>query len=313
LTSDIDDQVFRIDNPRFIPYYCGAKKLITVLMKLECRVCVMTMPDLEKYQYKRSIVNKNIEYIYMDHGFSSLTMVARKQAFDYFDTIFTYGKNVDKEIRAMEKFYGSKEKNLVGTGYDLFYKLEKNYVPVVNEKKTVILASSWQKDNIMESCLDDLVQSFEKLGYKVIIRPHPEFIKRFPQKIQKIKSKFPNELQLDFSVNIMNADVLVTDWSSIGWEFTYATNKPCIFINTPIKALNPDWDKYGIEPLEIFVRDKIGTAVDIADIKDMGAKIKAIEKITNPRKVIKDIMYDNSKANEIGGKYIIDAVKKERQ
>lgn len=309
LTSDVDDKVFAINHPRFHAYYCGPKKLISVFMKLDCKVMVMSMPDLQRYQYKRSIVNKNVEYVYVDHGFSSLTFVARKHAFDHFDTLFCYGKNYNEEAAAMAKYYGIKEQKLINTGYALYEDLKNNYKAKENAEKTIIIAPSWQKDNIFESCIDDIMNELLKTDYKVILRPHPEFIKRFPRKIEALKNKYQNELQLDFSTNILDADILISDWSSVAWEFSYAANKPALFINTPAKVMNPDWDKYGVTPIEISLREKIGVAVELNEISGIKDKIDLLSEIKDVREIIESMMYDNSNANEISGKYIIDAVK----
>lgn len=183
------------------------------------------------------------------------------------------------------------------------------YTPTTNDKITVIIAPSWQKDNIFESCIDDLMRSLSKFNYRVILRPHPEFIKRFPQKIEKLKLSYNNELQLDFSVDILNADLIITDWSSIAFEFSYVTNKPSLFINTPMKILNSDWDKFGIEPLEIELRNKIGVSIDIDKISEIDKAINTLESIENPRKIIQEMMYENKYADKIAGEYIIRSIK----
>lgn len=309
LTSDINDQVFKINHPNFIPYYCGPKKLITVLMELDCKVAVFTMPDLHKYQYKRSIVNKNIEYVYVHHGFNSLTLTIKRNSLDYFDTVFCFGKHYNDEIRAMESFYGSKEKKLVDTGYDLYHQLKLKYVPQQNEKETIMIAPSWQKDNILETCIDDIMKYLDREKYKVLIRPHPEFIKRFPKKVELLRKKFGDALQLDFSTDILSADIIISDWSSVAWEFSYATNKPALFIETPMKIMNPDWDKFGLTPLEISIRDKIGKTIKPEEICNINEALDEIKKITNQQEIIDNMMYDNEKASEISGKYLIEEVK----
>lgn len=309
LTSDINDQVFKINHPNFIPYYCGPKKLITVLMELDCKVAVFTMPDLQKYQYKRSIVNKNIQYVYVHHGFNSLTLTIKKNSLDHFDTIFCFGKHYNDEIRAMEAYYGSKEKKLVNTGYDLYHQLKNKYTPQKNEKETIIIAPSWQKDNILETCIDDIMRELDDSKYKVLIRPHPEFIKRFPKKVEILKKKFGDSLQLDFATDILNADIIISDWSSVAWEFSYTTNKPALFINTPMKIMNPDWDKYGLTPLEISIKDKIGKTIEIDQIHTINQAIEDIKKIENPQEIIASLMYDNEKASEISGRYLIEEIK----
>lgn len=311
LTSDINDQVFKIQHERFFAYYCGPTKLITTLMKLDCKVMVMTMQDLHKHQYKRSIVNKEIEYVYTDHGFGSFTFSSRKHAFDHYDTIFCIAKQNNQEIRTMEAYYGTKEKKLVNTGYDLFDKLKKNFTPKssTNSQKTIIIAPSWQKDNIFESCIHDIMNELLQTDYKVILRPHPEFTKRFPRKIESLKSKYKNAFQLDFATEILDADIIITDWSTIGSEFAYATNKPVLFINTPMKIMNTDWDKYGITPIDISLREKIGVSVNLDEIGNIREKLMLLKEIKNPCTIIQELMYDNSAASETSGKYLIEAVK----
>jgi len=313
LTSDIDDQVFKKKHPRFHAYYCGPHKMITVFMKMDCKVCVMTVPCFHKYQYKRSLV-REVEYVYIDHGFGSQTMVLEKDPFKYYDTVFCYGPNYNEELRVIEQFYGSKEKSLVDVGFPLFEELREKYAHYPpNEKKTVIIAPSWQKDNILDYCLDDLMAALSKTDYNVVLRPHPEYIKRFPLKIKALRAKYDNELQLDFQKSILSADILITDWSTVAYEFSYATNRPSVFINTPMKVLNPDWEKYGIEPIDITLRDKIGVAVDVEDIGTIDKALVALKQIKNPRAQLKKLLYDVSNAAEVGGGCIIKAVRRKKQ
>ena len=37
------------------------------MMKMDADIVVMTMPDLQRYHIKRSLVKKDVEYIYIDH------------------------------------------------------------------------------------------------------------------------------------------------------------------------------------------------------------------------------------------------------
>ena len=56
VTNDPNDIVFELakDNPRLKPYYIGVKKCITLMMRLEADVVVMTTPDLDNYYIKRT-------------------------------------------------------------------------------------------------------------------------------------------------------------------------------------------------------------------------------------------------------------------
>ena len=321
VTSDIADQVFEINHPRFKAYFCGYNGLIPLMMKMDADIVVMSMPDLEQYHIKRSLVKKDVEYIYVDHGMGSFNLTLRKGALDHFDTIFCYGKNHNEEIRAMERVYRLPEKRLVNVGFGLLDMLIEQYRSMENAgsaKQCILIAPSWQKDNIFECCLDELLAGLLTGDYKIIIRPHPEFVKRFPSKMKRIFDKYGDktgadfEIQMDFSSNstVYLSDLVITDWSSIAQEFSFTTKKPSLHINTPMKVTNPEWQRIGVEPMELWVRGKIGISVEIDRLGDIGKIARELlekqdvygEQI---QKLVCQHMYNVGNAAEVGAGYII--------
>lgn len=321
VTSDPKDKIFENKNDRIKAYYIGPNKLIAFMMKMDADMVVMTLPDLDQYHIKRSIVRKDVEYIYLDHGMTSYHLMLREHALDSYDTIFVYGPNHITEIRQMEELYGTKVKKLVKTGYALLDELLAGVATMQNqenEKKQVMIGPSWQKDNLLEYCLNDMLSQMLHRGYKVILRPHPEFIKRFPDKMKAIEERYKDdvgedfEIETDFSSNasVYTSDLVVTDWSSIAQEFSYATKKPSLFINTPMKIMNPNYKKIDAVPLDISLRDEIGVSVDIEDFEKLPKIIDDLlnrpdfyrEKITQ---VVEDNIYNIGRAAEASGQYII--------
>ena len=71
-------------------------------------------------------------------------------------------------------------------------------------------------------------------------------------------------LETDFSSNvtIFTADLVITDWSGIAYEFSFSTLKPTLFINTPMKVMNPDYKEIDVVPFDIEARDQVGISVD---------------------------------------------------
>ena len=67
VTSDSEDQIFELakDHSQIRPYYIGEKRLITLMMKMDADIVVMTMPDLENYHIKRSYVRAGISNTFM--------------------------------------------------------------------------------------------------------------------------------------------------------------------------------------------------------------------------------------------------------
>ena len=275
VTNDPKDQIFALakTEPRILPYYISVKKMVTLMMRLECDICVMTTPDLDNYYLKRSLMKKDIEYVFVPHDPSSAHMGFRDHALDHFDTVFMTGPHIKDEVRATEKLYGTKEKTLVEFGYPLMDELVEG-VRSLPEKKEgpaqILIAPSWQEDNLLDSCVDDLIRSLYGAGYKVIVRPHPEYAKRWPDKLQLLKERFAAEegerlvFEYDFSSasSVYSSDLLVTDWSGIGIEFGLATGKPVLFVNTQMKVANPNWEAVGIVPQEIRLRSVLGRAIE---------------------------------------------------
>lgn len=334
ITSDPEDQIFAIaeQEPRIKPYYIGEKRLITLMMKLEADIMCMTMPDIETYHIKRSYIQKDIEYIYLFHGFASTHLVLREEALDHYDTIFCSGPVQVAEIQKREELKGLPPKKLIDTGYGVIEHLRAAYEEmtlVPHSRPQVLIAPSWQKDNIMDSCIDPLLeQLLAEDKYKVILRPHPEWLKRFPQKREAFEARHQAELangvfqfQTDFSSGdtVYQSDLLITDWSTIAMEFSFTTCKPSLFINTPMKVMNPNYKELPMEPLDITLRDLLGRSVALEDVGTRAGQAVAdlladsagyAQRIDD---LVHQLMPNFGHSGEIGGKYILHSLQEKIQ
>lgn len=326
VTSDPKDQIFELakQQPRIHPYYIGEKKLITLFMKMDADIVVMTTPDLDHFYLKRSYVRKDIEYIYMFHGMASTNMVVRKGAYDHFDTVFCVGQHQVDELRECEEMYNLPAKTLVPCGYGMLDNLIEAYSAMKSEKHEmlqVIVAPSWQEGNIIESCIDTVLDALLARRCRVILRPHPEFIKRFPEKMERLINQCAKydkkllELQTDFSSNesIYMSDVLITDWSGIAYEFAYTTKHPVLFVDTPIKVLNEDYVKYKNQPTDITFRNQVGKSVTLDDIgrfpevfEDIVSHKDAYEK--KIQAVVQKYVFNIGESGKVGAQYILSAL-----
>lgn len=328
VTNDPNDVIFEIakEQPRIKPYYIGLKKTITLMMMLETDIMVMTTPDLDKYYIKRSYIKKDIEYIYVNHGMNSVHMSLSEGSLDAFDTIFCPGPHVYNEIRATEKVYGLPEKTLVEFGHphldNLIRKAKEELKDAKpNELKEILIAPSWGEDNILDSCIDVLIEKLYRSEYHITVRPHPEYVKRYSAKMQKIVDRYADydkknlSFELDFSVNksIYSSDLIISDWSGVASEFCFATDKPALFINTDMKVVNPNWEKINMTPSEIFLRDEIGVSMNKEDLDKVG---EVVEKLLNSSEyyaeTIKErydyLIYNHNTAAKAGAKYILSSL-----
>lgn len=321
VTNDPNDVVFTFDNPRIVPYFVNEKHIIPLMMKVESDIVIMTVPDLEKYYIKKSRVRKDIEYIYTDHGCTSLNLTYRSGALDHFTTVFAVNKSQAAEIRAIEKLRNMPRKNILECGYGMIDNMIADYSALEkteNEKKTILIAPSWQDDNILDSCLDPMLDQLLGRDYRVIVRPHPQYIRRFPVNMDKIIQKYKDRFNEDFSiemdfssnVTIYTADLVITDWSSIGYEFCFATDKPALFINTKLKVVNPDWDKIDIEPIEFEARKTIAKSIDKEEVAQIDGVIREMfenqEEYSQKIRDMKDYFFFNlGHSGEVAAKYIV--------
>ncbi len=330
VTNDFNDTIFKIaeTEPRIKPYFISLKKTAILMMLVECDIFIMTTPDLDKYYLKRSFMKKDIEYIYVPHDSMSIHMGFNEGALNAFDTIFCSGPHVQKEMLATEKMYNLGEKNLVKFGFPLLDNLVDAFKKKGGEKhkrKEILIAPSWNEDNILDSCIDQIVDALKDEDVHITVRPHPEFVKRFPTKMNEIVEKYKSlekdklTFELDFSSNksIYESDLLVTDWSGIAAEFAFATSQPVLFINTKMKVQNPNWQNLQITPMEIQIRNIVGTAIDKEDLAKLPEIIQSLFKDKERYKKQIDefyqgFTYNHGSAGKAGATYILKSLIKKQ-
>ena len=322
ITSDPNDKVFEMESERFKPYYIGENKLIVLMMKMEADIVVMTTPDLESFHIKRSLVRKDNEYIYVPHDVNSPNLTFRKEALDHFDTIFSSGPLCTKEIRKREEKNRLPEKRIIEWGSGVIDNMIRSYDAMDQREKAVreiLIAPSCQKDNILSSCIEEILENLEGHGYRIIVRPHPQFVRHDADRLEYLRGKFhmderdDMEMQTDFSSNstVYQADIVITDWSSIAFEYSFATLKPSLFINTPMKIMNEDYEELGITPIDIELRSRIGKSVDLDQLETLP---KVVDELLNNNafskesleKIRNEYIYQIGHSGEVGAEYIMD-------
>ncbi|MBD5504994.1 MAG: preprotein translocase YidC [Lachnospiraceae bacterium] len=325
ITSDPEDEVFQMESEQFKPYYVNENRMIVLMMKMETDIMVMTTPDLENFQLKRSYVRKDIEYIYVPHDVNSSNLTFHKNALDHFDTIFTSGPKNKAEIAEREQKFKLRSKNLVEWGssvidnmtiaYEQMVKNENNE-SIHESQKTVLIAPSWQEDNILDSCIEQMLDRLVRTKYHIIVRPHPQYVRHFEARIEALADKYRAydvTFQKDFSSNktVYMADVLVTDWSSIAFEYAFSTLKPVLFINTPMKIVNPDYQQLETVPIDIELRDRVGISIAVENIEN--EIVAAVDRLladeqfshNSMQKLKEQYIYNVGISGKVGAKYMI--------
>lgn len=320
LTTDPDDAVFNQSHANFVPYYVGESKAVAMMLRLEAEMVAMTVPDLQKFHIKRSVAKEDVEYVYIFHSMTSVHMVLRQGAVDHYDTVFCVGPHQVEEIRRTEQVYDLPKKRLVKAGSsiaDILLEKTRGLRSSANPRPQLLVAPSWQVDCIMDTCLDEILEQLVGDKYHVIVRPHPEYIKRFPERMANVLERWGNKEQegLSFELNyasndsVYQSDIVITDWSTIALEFSYCTKRPSLFVNTPMKVMNLEYKRIGIEPSDITLRHIIGQDVDMDHLSQLpelvdsllGEREKYELQITE---FMQEHLFYPGKSGEAGGKYI---------
>ena len=156
---------------------------------------------------------------------------------------------------------------------------------------------------------------------RVIVRPHPEYCKRYPQKMSAIQNRYSSrvgedfEIQTDFSSNevVFTSDLIITDWSTISYEYAYATKRPVLFIDTPMKVMNPEYEKLGIVPLDISCRNEMGLSLGLDELDKTAKTVQYLldnaevyrENITS---LMQKTLFNIGRSAEVGGDYILQSL-----
>lgn len=271
ICSDKNDYGLKFNKKNFQSYLILNRYLLAWLFKnIKTKLMLMTLPDLNNYYLKRS--SYSVHYIYIPHTLSSLHSIYRKGAFDYFDTLFCVGPYHIAEARKLEEIYNVKKKILVEFGYskiDFLIKSYKNFSKKKNKKIIFLIAPTWGDNCIINNGkVLEVMDHLKSLGHKIILRPHPITVRESGNILKKIISRYENYPDFTYEPNTNNnqalfkSDVLVSDWSGVAYEFSFGLKKPVLFIDTPRKIKNTDYNKIGLESFEFYAREIVGEFFD---------------------------------------------------
>jgi len=185
-----------------------------------------------------------------------------------------------------------------------------------NNKKNVLIAPSWGKQNLLESTGIELIKILLDAGYHVTVRPHPMTVKKSSKLIKQIKEKFEKnpDFLLDTNASsfeqLFSSYALITDWSGIGHEYAFVCERPVIYVDVPKKAWNKEYEKIGLEPFEISIRDKIGEIVSIQNIESIPERIEFLyghvtEFKSKIEKIRNDAVFNIGKSGQVAADEII--------
>ncbi len=242
LTASPDDPALK-ENYQYVhcQFIGENNKAFAKLNMLDAGVLLSTTPGLDVYQWKRS---QNVGwYVHIFHAVDEGTGY-RMFGMDYYDTILLTGAFQEKYIRKLEQLRGlpSKELEVVGSTYmdalkEKLDKAQKN-VDAQEETKTILLAPSWGESSILSKYGADILHALMKTGYHIIVRPHPQSVVSEEAVLEPLWKAFPDSDKLEWNYDndnfevLRKADVMITDFSGIIFDYALVFGKPIIYADT---------------------------------------------------------------------------------
>ncbi len=325
VTSAPQDPLFERHHPKMSVYYVD-RLVPTLVPRCDSKVFFTTMPDLGKLHVPRPA--KPTYCLYVFHSLNSIHEVYRPGAFDNYDGFFCAGPHHSKELAAHFERYHLAPPDLHEVGYyklDRVYEAHSSHKKKLEDQKTILLAPSWGKGNLLESHGIEIVERLLPLGKRIAIRPHPcFFLPIYPegrQIVERIAQRFeelPNveiERSIDNEDSFHEADVMVSDFSGAAYEYALGTLRPVIFIDVARKTLNPDWKELGLPTFEDKMRFQVGKVISPSDVARIDREVvELLQQKAAYRERLETLrqsaIYNFGRSAEVGARIINEILEK---
>lgn len=326
VTSDTEDPRFTDHHP-LMSVYPISESLSTFLPAVDSPVFVTTMPDLDSFHIKRPQAST---CVYVFHSLNSIHMAYRPRAFDAYDVFFCTGPHHTEELTRYFSQIGKTDYDLREVGYPKLDRIAANYRSyhkVHPDETTILIAPSWGPDNVLAADGVSLVDTLSQAGYRVVVRPHPAFYESlYPAGVgimSDLERRFGDRPNVVFETStttedsFMEADVMVSDWSGAALEYALGTERPVLFLDLPPKTNNPDWEQFGVVPIEDRMREEIGMVVAPGDATAAIETVNAlVENAAHYQSVLADLrvqtVYNPGSAADAGAVVLSELAAKAR-
>ncbi len=288
MTASADDPALRESFENIRCEFIGEGNRAFARMNfLKANIVLSTTPGLDVYQWKRS---KNAGfYVHILHGPNEIAGY-RMFGIDYYDGILLSGEYQARDVRALEKKRNLPEKELVMIGIPYMDEMKKRLEaaePLAAHPRTALLAPTWGPSSIFQKFGGDIIRRLIDSGYHVIVRPHPQSFVSEKDLMDRLMQEYPesefcewNRDPDNFDV-LRRADILVSDFSGVVFEFALVHDKPVIYADTEFD--NSPYDAWWLDTpfWTMTALPRIGTKLTKDDLPNIGAMMD--DCIQNPK------------------------------
>ncbi len=305
-TMDIEDPCLMIANRLMDNRYIGdGTGAYAKIGNLNANLVLSTTPNIGTKGYPIPRSKKIKKLIYVSHGFDDMAFLHRG-SLDHYDTVLLMGDIEEPNIRKLEELRNLPKKELVPAGLpymddlikraDYYTNLsvkgdrEITYSDGNNASVTVLLAPSWGNKGFLKVLGISFIEELARQKFNIIIRPHPYSLKVEKKTIEESQNKLKgyNNIKWDFnpdgSLSFREADILISDYSAVRFDFALVYQKP--FITIPIS--------FSEEVLEDFEIADLGTSWIEEHVDEIGYTLKERE-FDNLGSVITKVVSEKSR------------------
>lgn len=277
MTASEDDPALKVELPQFKAEFIGSdNRAFAKLNFVKADILFSTTPGLDVYQWKRSPEVKH--YMHIPHAASDITLY-RMFGIDFYDSILLSGEYQVQQIRDLEQLRNLPAKELVKVGIpylDVNLKRVQQAQPLPKDKpRTVLLAPSWGPSAILSKYGEGIIKTLLATGYKIIVRPHPQSFKSEVELMERLMKAYPDSDQLEWNRDTDNfevlrkADILISDFSGVMFDFSLVFDKPIIYTDTKFDPAPYDawWLKQELWTFKVL--PKLGQKLDESNISQL--------------------------------------------
>lgn len=324
LTSDKEDNGLNYQNDLNKSLYLGNSTASFIyLNNLNAKVVAMTTPQLDILTLKKSKHVKH--YAHIVHAPTDIHTY-RKFAFDYFDSIFCSGPHQKRSLRRLEEKRGIKVKELYDVGltyYDTMLKELENIEVNPVDKKTILVAPTWQPFNIINRFGAKPLKLLLDSEYKVILRPHPQTFVSFPEVVKEIEKEIGSHP--DFTIDrkpsgiesMSRSDLMISDLSGVIFDYMFLFDKPYVVLNASFNGGGMEGSELPGEFWDLDIINKVSKVIKEEEIEQLGTIVE--KELNKPNSedisaIKNDSLYNLGNSGEVAAKHlkeILDRVNSE--
>ena len=263
------------------------------LNSLQCRLVLMTTPQLDVLQLRRSKGVKH--YCHIIHSPPHVD-IYEVFALDYFDSVLTNSPIHTEYIREVEKLRNLKPKQISITGCTyldiLDSKLDQfrrngaapsslNPTPYFFEGEkakdpnsyTILVSPSWGREALLSKYGMKLIAPLANSKHRIIIRPHPQSYTSEAALLEGLKRDSAPYANIIWDSNVDNiyamaaADLMVGDFSGVIFDFICLFAKPVITMEFDFNVAGYDLEDTGRSPWVKTALQQIGRSVKPSELE----------------------------------------------